>query len=119
MALNALQLRVEQCFVGLVARCSASCWRAPRIRTELRPRRARVIDDPARRCAFTFADGIHLEAGGDGAWRRLLALLHALDHLQRLEERLDEDEARALVARELSVVQTASARDFLGGAGRC
>ena len=36
----------------------------------------------------------------DANWERMLELVHALDHLQRLHKRCEEDEDRAVIARE-------------------
>jgi len=45
-----------------------------------------------------YLDRIHLESNQEARHERLLSLLHALDHLQRLHERCEEDEDRAMVA---------------------
>ncbi len=47
-----------------------------------------------------YLDQIELEGAVDANWERMLALVHALDHLQRLYERCEEDEDRAITARE-------------------
>ncbi len=50
--------------------------------------------------AYVYVDEIHL-ANDEGAdWRKLLALIHSLDHMQRLHERLAEESYRAAAARE-------------------
>jgi phosphate:Na+ symporter len=46
----------------------------------------------------TYLDDIHVESHQQVRHERLLSLLHALDHLQRLHERCEEDEDRAMVA---------------------
>ena len=46
-----------------------------------------------------YLDAIHLQ-GSDVNWDRLLDLVHTLDHMQRLHERCEEDEDRAITARE-------------------
>ncbi len=46
-----------------------------------------------------FLDQIHLQPDQGADWARLIALMHALDHLQRLHERFEEDEDRAVTAR--------------------
>lgn len=46
-----------------------------------------------------FLDEIHLKSGEGGDWQRLVALIHTLDHMQRLHERCDEEDYRAAVAR--------------------
>ena len=45
-----------------------------------------------------YLDHIHVESHQQVRHERLLSLLHALDHLQRLHERCEEDEDRAMVA---------------------
>ena len=47
-----------------------------------------------------YLDRIHLDSGQKADHDRLLSLLHALDHLQRLHERCEEDEDRAMLAGE-------------------
>ncbi len=47
-----------------------------------------------------YLDKIELTGSTDANWERMLALVHALDHLQRLHERCEEDEDRAITARE-------------------
>lgn len=47
-----------------------------------------------------YLDKIELKGSSDANWERMLALVHALDHLQRLHERCEEDEDRAITARE-------------------
>ena len=42
-----------------------------------------------------FLDRIHLDQNAGSNWQRLIALIHMLDHLQRLHERCDEEEDRA------------------------
>ena len=53
-----------------------------------------------------YLDRIEPGAAGGGDWERLRSLLHALDHLQRLHERLDEEPERAQTVLK--------ARDFDG-----
>lgn len=47
-----------------------------------------------------YLDKIELEGSSGANGERMLALVHALDHLQRLHERCEEDEDRAITARE-------------------
>ena len=49
-----------------------------------------------------YLDKIELKGSADANWERMLALVHVLDHLQRLHERCEEDEDRAITAREAS-----------------
>ena len=71
-----------------------------------------ILDDPAgQRCdlvdlqsaldeTHTYLDRIHLKRGNGGDWERLINLIHALDHLQRIHERCEEDEDRAITVRK-------------------
>ena len=47
-----------------------------------------------------FVDKIHLNPSTGPEWNKLLAVIHALDHLQRLHERCEEEQDRAVNARE-------------------
>ncbi|WP_455220054.1 hypothetical protein, partial [Kaarinaea lacus] len=49
---------------------------------------------------YAYIDRINLKSGIDADWERLIALIHTLDHLQRLHERCEEEEDRAITARE-------------------
>ncbi len=49
-----------------------------------------------------YVDRIHLQQADGEQWERLLAIIHTLDHMQRLHERCEEDEDRAVTARESS-----------------
>ncbi len=42
-----------------------------------------------------YIDQIHLPSG-DSKWERLVAMIHTMDHLQRLHERCEEEEDRAV-----------------------
>ncbi|MGR8918137.1 MAG: Na/Pi cotransporter family protein [Gammaproteobacteria bacterium] len=42
-----------------------------------------------------YLDRVEIHDGDGGEWTRLRSLIHALDHLQRLHERLDEEPERA------------------------
>ncbi len=44
----------------------------------------------------SFVDRIHLDSEDGAKWERLVQLIHTLDHLQRLHERCEEDEDRAM-----------------------
>ncbi len=47
-----------------------------------------------------YIDQIHLESGKSTDWERLLAMIHTLDHLQRLLDRCIEQKQRAVTARQ-------------------
>lgn len=46
-----------------------------------------------------YLDQIHLKREDSREWPRLVALIHTLDHMQRLHERCDEEVERAVTAR--------------------
>ena len=46
----------------------------------------------------TFVDGIKPGSSQGAEWERLLHMFHAIDHLQRLHERCEEDEYRTITA---------------------
>lgn len=47
-----------------------------------------------------FVDHINIKTSEDSNWERLVNIIHTLDHLQRLEERCEEDEDRAVTAKD-------------------
>ena len=51
-----------------------------------------------------YIDQIHLQDGSNPHWNKLLAMIHALDHMQRLHERCEEDSSRAIVARKTTLL---------------
>jgi phosphate:Na+ symporter len=53
----------------------------------------------------TYIDHIHLGTGEGADWERMLALIHTLDHLQRLHERCEEEEVRAITAKDSEVLR--------------
>lgn len=46
-----------------------------------------------------YLDNIHLKTGQGAEWDCLVSVIHALDHMQRLHERCEEEEDRAFTAR--------------------
>ncbi len=46
-----------------------------------------------------YVDSISIKNAEDSNWKRLVEVIHTLDHLQRLHERCEEDEDRAITAR--------------------
>ncbi len=53
-----------------------------------------------------YLERIQMKAASDVEHDRLIELIHTLDHLQRLHERCEEDEDRAVVARETEWLET-------------
>ncbi|WP_373035694.1 Na/Pi cotransporter family protein [Sulfurimonas sp.] len=47
-----------------------------------------------------YIDEISLESESGALWERLVAMIHTLDHMQRLHERCEEDEDRAITLRD-------------------
>jgi len=47
-----------------------------------------------------FVDHITIKTAEDANWERFVNIIHTLDHLQRLHERCEEDEDRAVTARD-------------------
>ncbi len=92
LALAALHRAVEQVFVTLVEETSRHLGAAatPADLQRLQARLDELQDYAAR---------IDLRDTRGGEWDRLLALIHVLDHLQRLHERLDEEPLRAQTVR--------------------
>jgi phosphate:Na+ symporter len=48
----------------------------------------------------SFVDRISFKTAEDANWERLVQMIHTLDHMQRLHERCEEEEDRAITARE-------------------
>lgn len=47
-----------------------------------------------------YIDHIHLSDAAGADWERLIAIIHTLDHMQRLHERCEDQEDRAIVASQ-------------------
>lgn len=95
LALSALHKAVEQAFLALIAEIGRVLGRGA-AGTPLDLERMQAhLDDMQE-----YAAAIDLRGTRGGEWSRLIALLHALDHLQRLHERLEEEAVRARTARQ-------------------
>lgn len=53
-----------------------------------------------------FADKIHIHYKDDPNWNYLIAIIHIIDHLQRLHERCEEEEDRAVCAKHIEQLQS-------------
>ena len=53
-----------------------------------------------------YVDLIHLDKSDDPDWKALIAIIHSLDHMQRLHERCDEDIDRAIAAKQTPELQS-------------
>jgi len=58
------------------------------------PRMQSMLDETS-----DYLDNIHLKTGQGTEWDCLVSIIHALDHMQRLNERCEEEEDRAFTAR--------------------
>ncbi len=93
LALNAVQASVKKELLALLCHLSAL----------LENRADKLINLKSMQSALdhthAFIDDIHLQSGDGADWQRLIALIHTLDHMQRLHERFEEEEYRASAAR--------------------
>lgn len=55
-----------------------------------------------------YLDAIHLHKNDSRQWKRLVSMIHMLDHLQRLHERCEEEPDRAQASKDFSDLQAAS-----------
>lgn len=89
LALSAAQRSMETEFLALIHHLSAILGSPHGQRLDLMELQA-ALDE-----THLYLDKIHLQQGTDPNWERLLNLIHALDHLQRIHERCEEEEDRA------------------------
>ncbi len=61
----------------------------------------RVLDE-----THQFADKIHIHNKATPQWDYLIAIIHIIDHLQRLHERCEEEEERVVCAKSIEQLQT-------------
>jgi len=61
----------------------------------------RVLDETHK-----FADKIHIHDKATPQWDYLIAIIHIIDHLQRLHERCEEEEDRVVCAKSIEQLQT-------------
>lgn len=64
---------------------------------------SQAIDD-----SQSYVDQIHLSPQQHEDWDKLIAIVHSLDHLQRLHERCEEEEDRAITASQSATIQQAT-----------
>ncbi|RDE22663.1 Na/Pi cotransporter family protein [Motiliproteus coralliicola] len=93
LALNAVQLSLDRQLAALTGHTNALLGDPQCQRVELAPLQ-RALDD-----THQFIDQIHLQPSSSLNWQRLVAMIHSLDHMQRLHERCEEEEDRASCAR--------------------
>lgn len=95
LALNAVQETLRQEFILLLQHVFAI------ISMEKQGARTDLVElQLALDQTHAYVDCIPLESSEGANWERFLAVSHALDHMQRLHERCEEDEDRAITARE-------------------
>ncbi|WP_373018478.1 Na/Pi cotransporter family protein [Thiomicrorhabdus sp.] len=57
-----------------------------------------------------YLDRIHLTQSQSHLWKRLVSMIHMLDHLQRLHERCEEESDRAQASKQFTILQKFSRR---------
>lgn len=93
LALTALQQSVKGEFIALLRHVGGLLGDHPYARRyDLREVQEELDKTHA------YADAIHPQTGAP-EWQRLIYLMHTLDHMQRLHERCEEEEDRAVTAR--------------------
>lgn len=104
-ALAAVQQQAETAGAALIAHVNALLGEPPGHALPSLDALQRTLDE-----SHDFIERIKLGSARDGRFERMLALLHALDHLQRLHERCDEDRVRGVTVagiEELTSERTA------------
>jgi phosphate:Na+ symporter len=93
LALTAVQVSIQSEFAALLRHLLAILGDPQGQRVDLAELQA-ALDE-----THTYLDQIHLKSGEDPNWERLITMIHALDHLQRIHERCEEDEDRAITVK--------------------
>jgi phosphate:Na+ symporter len=91
LALTAAQNNMRIQIIALLKHLDALLRNSDSSRTNLNELQS-ALDKTHR-----YLDKIHIQSGHGRDWKRLLAMMHSLDHMQRLHERCEEDENRALL----------------------
>ena len=95
LALNAVQSAISTISIALFSHVNAILGDTERgARADLDELQSALNDTHA------YVDRIKPKSSEGAEWERLLNMFHALDHLQRLHERCEEDEERAITARD-------------------
>ena len=93
VALMAAQNVIRREFLTLMSNINLILEQQTReLRADM-PKLQRILDE-----THDFLDQIHLPDHDSRESKQLIALIHAIDHMQRLHERCDEDLERAIVA---------------------
>jgi phosphate:Na+ symporter len=93
LALNAVEASIQSEFTALLRHLLAILGDSSGKRVDLAELQA-ALDE-----THNYLDQIHLKSGEDPNWERLINMIHALDHLQRVHERCEEDEDRAVTVK--------------------
>jgi phosphate:Na+ symporter len=93
LALRAAQISIQSEFIALLQHVDAILGQTQGKLAELTVLQVALDETHA------YLDKIHLKDAGENSWERLVAMMHALDHLQRIHERCEEDEDRAHTAQ--------------------
>ena len=95
LALTAVQASIHDEFLALLRHVNAM------LGDNLMGRRADLTDlQYALDDTHAYVDRIHLHETRGAEWERMLGIVHTLDHMQRLHERCEEEEDRAITARD-------------------
>jgi phosphate:Na+ symporter len=93
LALNAAQAAIQTELLALLQHVEAILGSPQGHRTDLSELQIALDETHA------YLDRIHVRLGNGPDWERLISMFHALDHLQRIHERCEEDEDRARTAQ--------------------
>ena len=96
LALTAVLESIHSEFIALLIYCKKLLENQPLKNTPDLRELQTALDE-----THHYVDMVHLQKGKEPDWQILMAVLHSLDHLQRLHERCDEDIERALTARQM------------------
>ena len=94
MALLAVQNSVRKETIALLTHINAMLGDKPSRKTDI------ILLQQALDKTHAYIDKISLKNQSGAQWQRLLAMIHMLDHLQRLHERCEEEEDRAMTLRD-------------------
>ena len=93
MALTAVQTSVRSETIALLTHINAILGDANSRKTDI------VQLQQALNKTHAYIDQISLKKESGAQWERLVAMIHMLDHMQRLHERCEEEEDRAITLR--------------------
>lgn len=99
MAITALEMSVQREAVALLSTLNSLLGSTEKGHLTNLEEMQQALDK-----THSFADHIHIKDEKEKHRLKLLSLIHALDHMQRLHERIDEDADRAETARFLNLL---------------